>query len=51
MHRMDTPHDQEEEQEMNEANIRQFMEAARYYLLGLIPPKQLATLPARSSVR
>lgn len=34
---------------MNETNIRQFMEAARYYLLGLIPPQQqLATMPVRS---
>lgn len=36
---------------MNENNIRQFLEAARYYLLGLIPAQQqqLAALPVRSA--
>jgi len=49
MQLMDKLQNLEEEQEMNEKNIRQFMEAARYYLLGLLPPQpQLATIPVRS---
>lgn len=33
---------------MNETNIRQFMEAARQYLLGLMATQpQLATIPVR----
>jgi len=34
---------------MNETNIRQFLEAARWYLLGMIPPQpKLAPIYARS---
>ena len=33
---------------MNETNIRQFLEATRQYLLGLVPTQpQLATIPVR----
>ena len=35
---------------MNETNIRQFLEAARLYLLGFMPAQpQLATVPVRVS--
>lgn len=35
---------------MNETNIRQFMEAARQYLLGFMSAQpQLATIPVRSA--
>lgn len=39
-----------EEDIMLENNIKAFIAAARYYLLGLLPPpatQQLATIPAR----
>ena len=49
MQRMNTLHESDEEEEMNETNIRQFMEAARQYLLGLVPAQsQVAATPLRS---
>lgn len=47
---MDQQQDQEEENtEMLETNIKQFIEAARHYFFGLIPAQpQLATIPVRS---
>lgn len=47
-------HDQsrkEEDTEMIDMNIKQFLATARAYLLGLIPPQQpaLATIPLRRS--
>lgn len=34
---MDKSHHPEEEQEMNQSNIREFLEAARQYLLASMP--------------
>lgn len=41
----------EEDQEMIDMNIKQFLATARAYLLGLIPTQQpaLATIPLRRS--
>ena len=50
MQLMDKLQDLVEEHQMNETNIRQFLEAARQYLLGLMPAQpQLATIPVRTS--
>lgn len=51
---MDQQHSrQEENKEMNEMNINEFMAIARYYLLGLLPVKQptLATIPVQKTSR
>lgn len=42
---------QEENKEMIDMDIKNFLETARYYLLGLIPTKQpaLATIPLRQA--
>jgi hypothetical protein len=50
MQSMDKLQDLVEEHEMNDTNIRQFLEAAREYLLGFMPAQpQLATIPVRTS--
>jgi hypothetical protein len=44
---------QEENKEMTEMNIQQFMAIARFHLFGLLPVKQpaLATIPVRPTDR
>lgn len=44
---------QEENKEMNEMNINEFMALARYHLFGLLPVKQptLATIPVQQGKR
>ncbi|MCE1238367.1 MAG: hypothetical protein LWW83_00370 [Azonexaceae bacterium] len=44
---------EEEDREMIDINIKQFLEAARFYLLGLVPAQQpaLAAIPVRRNDR
>ena len=50
MHPIDKLQDLVEEHQMNDTNIRQFLETARQYLLGFMPAQpQLATIPVRTS--
>ena len=50
MQGMDKLQDLVEEHEMNDTNIRQFLEATRQYLLGMVPNQpQLVSIPVRTS--